>query len=389
MNNLNNYNNQDENHDEQGRYNNYRYQDSPPPPRKKFSTTKALLIIGGTLFFIFSFSFFISFFNAFAAVLEGEEGGGYQEVVLVEECGTESCDPKDMDRIALIYAEGIIREQKTGGVFEYFSLPTISSADIAWQLERFSKDSSVQAIAVEIDSPGGESLPSRELYNSIKKANKEKPVYVYINSLGASGGYYAASPASKIYSNQESLVGSIGAIITRLDCSRVYEEAGIGIDRITSGQFKDMGNPSKPMTEEEREIYQRLIDDSFVRFKDSIVEERTDISSEDTEEVFSGAIFSANRSKELGLVDEISSFEDFLDDIIEAQKINTSNYQIFGLRPAKSRLEGILGLSSDEIKNVNMSSLNTSQEFQNYLKETGPQVMYLYNQYAVTDNICA
>lgn len=354
------------------------------PLRVKHSSIgvgKSILIVLGTVFGIFFVAFLVGGF--FLRNTSLSSGGQLIEVPLAEECGSETCDPEDLDRVAVIYASGVILEYGASGIFEVFTPPIVSSASVANQLDTFLNDSSVKAIAIQMDSPGGAALPSRELYNAISDASSQKPVYMYINSIGASGGYYAASPSKKIYSNQESLVGSIGAVISRVDCSEAYSESGVTVNTIKSGPLKDIGNPARPMTPEEEQVYQNLIDDSFDRFRDTIISERGENLSEPRfDQIFSGSIFSANQARELGLIDEISSFDNFLDDIIEEERINSNNYQVFTLSKESSSLEKLLGLST----NPEMPTVN--HLVTDYIKQNGPEVMYLHNFNAITDSFC-
>ena len=128
----------------------------------------------------------------------------------------------------------------------------ISSQDTLKQIMDFRKESSIKAIVLRIDSPGGAVGPSQEIYREIRRTAQIKPVVASLGSVAASGGYYIASAASHIVANPGTITGSIGVIIHVPNFKDLFGKIGYQMITIKSGQFKDIGNPSREMTPEEK-----------------------------------------------------------------------------------------------------------------------------------------
>jgi len=220
-------------------------------------------------------------------------------------------------KIALIKLEGLISYSMEG------SLGDNMVDDIRLQLEEATNDKNVAAIVLFIDSPGGEVTASDELYRLVSKANKVKPVVAYINSVGASGAYYTAMGSRYIVANELSITASIGVILQTINYQHLADFIGIQTLTFKSGKMKDLLNPARPVTEEEKAYVQGLIDETYGKFV-GIVAQHTHIKVEDLRNgVADGRIESGKDAKTLGLVDDTG----YLDDAIhEAQKLSdTSN----------------------------------------------------------------
>src|SRR5690606_14792860 len=140
-------------------------------------------------------------------------------------------------------------------------------------------------------------------------------VYISMGTMAASGGYYISAPATKIFANEETLTGSLGVILESINYSVLAEKLGIDMVTIKSGEYKDILNPSREMTESEKEILQKMINESYDQFVKVIVNGRG-ISEEKVREIADGRIYSGRQAKELNLIDEFG----YLDDTIEALK---------------------------------------------------------------------
>ncbi|MDH3259041.1 MAG: signal peptide peptidase SppA, partial [Deltaproteobacteria bacterium] len=134
------------------------------------------------------------------------------------------------------------------------------SASINESIRRFAKDENIKAIVLRINSPGGGVGPSQEIYEEVKKLRDTKVVVASIGAVGASGGYYIACGADKIVANPGSITGSIGVIMEFLNLKELIEKLGMKGMVVKSGPLKDVGNPLRDMTEEERELLKTLID---------------------------------------------------------------------------------------------------------------------------------
>jgi protease-4 len=191
------------------------------------------------------------------------------------------------------------------------------------QIDRVREDSSVVGVVVRINSPGGTVTGSDYLYHHLLDLKKDReeggktfPMVVSMGSLCASGGYYIAMAVGdekkSIFAEPTTWTGSIGVIIPHFDLSGTLEAIGVEDDSIASAPLKQMGSPTKPMTEEERKVLQELVDESFKGFKEIVVSGRPKLKDDAAalEAVTTGQIFTAKQALEKGLVDQIGFLED-------------------------------------------------------------------------------
>jgi protease-4 len=168
----------------------------------------------------------------------------------------------------------------------------------------------VKAVIVRIDSPGGAVGPSQEIFEEILRVDKDKkkgkPIYASLGSIAASGGYYVASAARKIYSNSGTLTGSIGVIMQLVDVSKLMEWAKIVSNTLKAGKYKDIGQPTRPITAEEKKLIENLLEGVHKQFVRDILKRRKDKIKGDIWKLAQGQIFSGEEAKTFGLVDEIA-----------------------------------------------------------------------------------
>ncbi len=190
--------------------------------------------------------------------------------------------------------------------------PIIDSREAVSEIKSYAEDSSIKAIVLRVDSPGGAVAPSQEIYAEVKKAVGKKKVVASMGSVAASGGYYVAAPATKIVANPGTITGSIGVIMEIPNFEGLMDKIGIKTTVIKSGRYKDIGSAMKELTPEEKMLLQGLMDDVHEQFIQAVAEGRG-MAFEDAAELADGRIFSGEQAKELGLVDELGSLEDSIE----------------------------------------------------------------------------
>ncbi|EDP5873116.1 signal peptide peptidase SppA [Campylobacter jejuni] len=169
-------------------------------------------------------------------------------------------------------------------------------------------DSNIKGVLFVIDSPGGAFAPSMELALAIKDLKIEKPVLVYASGTMASGSYLAGVGANKILANPASFIGSIGVIMQGADLSGLANKLGIKEQTIQAGEFKSAGTFARAWNENERNFLQGLIDQSYDLFTGFVAKERAlDLNKKD--QWANARVFLAAKAKELGLIDELSNYE--------------------------------------------------------------------------------
>ncbi|MBD3313166.1 signal peptide peptidase SppA [Candidatus Woesearchaeota archaeon] len=211
-------------------------------------------------------------------------------------------DVEGPGNVALISIEGPLTVSKPG------SFSSVASSDqIVELIEKAESSPSIKAIIISINSPGGSPVATDEISNAIKESNKT--TVAVIRQVGASGGYWIASSADHVIANRMSITGSIGVIGSYLEFDQFLDRYNITYQRLVAGEYKDMGSPLKELSDDEREIIQDILDEMHDEFIIEVSRNRN-LSVEDTEEIATGAIFTGNKAKKLGLVDELGGIKE-------------------------------------------------------------------------------
>jgi protease-4 len=165
---------------------------------------------------------------------------------------------------------------------------------------------------LRIDSPGGSVAPTQEIYEKVKTLRGVKPVIASVGAVAASGGYYAALECEKIVANRGSIIGSIGVILEYPVAVDLLEKIGLRFETVKSGEVKDMGNPTREVTERDREIFQSVIYDLHRQFLDAVVEGRS-LEKSMVEPLADGSVFTGEQALNLGLVDTLGTLENAIE----------------------------------------------------------------------------
>ncbi len=240
------------------------------------------------------------------------------------------------------------------------------SGAVVDHLRRAEADPDVKAVVMRVVSPGGSVVASDEIHQQMVAMSK--PVVVSMGEMAASGGYYVSAPASEIYANQSTLTGSIGVISQFLDLSGLFEEYGIAATVIKSGAYKDEGSFFRPMTDEEKIIWQSIIDEVYEEFV-RVVADGREMSIDEVKTLADGRVYTGQQAKELGLVDELGNLPDVIERAAELGGIEGEPRVIEYYEPL-DLLESMFSLMhpADPLAGV-LSLLDRSQ---------GPVLQYLY-----------
>ncbi|WOD07362.1 signal peptide peptidase SppA [Marinomonas sp. GJ51-6] len=207
------------------------------------------------------------------------------------------------DVVAVIPMRGVIGADSDIESYEFVGL-----IDSAYRNPRLT------AVVIEMNSPGGSPVHSGIIYDAIqeKKENyPDTPIIVVVEDMAASGGYYIAAAATEIYANKASLVGSIGVISSGFDASGLLEKIGVERRTFTAGRNKAFLDPFAPMTEEAKDKWQAVLDETHQQFIDAVKEGRGDRLTI-TDDVFSGMVFTGQQAVKIGLIDGLASVQNLL-----------------------------------------------------------------------------
>ncbi|WP_291255874.1 signal peptide peptidase SppA [Fusobacterium sp.] len=223
------------------------------------------------------------------------------------------------DKIAIIYAEGtIVLNGEKGGIGS-----SVFPARIFNELEKAKKDSSIKGIVLRINSPGGSALASNLISNRLKEISKEKPVYISIGGMAASGGYYIAANGNKIFAEKESITGSIGVVSLIPNFNEMMKKIDVNVESVKKGEYSDLFSLTKNFTaDDEEKIYGSSVK-VYNEFLDVVAQGRG-LDRNYVHTIAQGKVWLGEEGKELGLVDEIGGLEDTISSL--AKELNLQNY---------------------------------------------------------------
>jgi protease-4 len=204
------------------------------------------------------------------------------------------------NRVLILEVTGAIGAPDTG-VFG----GALSHSELLSQIEQATNDEQIAAVVVRVESPGGGVVASNEIHRALVELRESgKRVVISMGSTAASGGYYIATAGERIYANPDTLTGSLGVIISLINYGEAFENLGLRQLIFKSGEFKDIGVPTRELTPEERDILQSIVDQAYEGFVDVIVEGRN-LPRERVLEIADGRIYTGEQALELDLVDEL------------------------------------------------------------------------------------
>ncbi len=245
----------------------------------------AWVLVGGSAFLLFLVAVFAAVYFA-AREEEGFLLGG--------------------DRVGLIMVEGVILDSRA----------TVE------ELERFGKDPGIRALVLRLNSPGGAVAPSQEIYAAVRRLRleKKKPVWASVGVVGASGAYYIACAADRVYANPGSIIGSIGVIAEWYNYGELLKWAKMKDVVFKAGKFKDTGSPTREMTPEERAYFQQMADDLHSQFIGAVAQGRR-MKLEQVRPLADGRVFTGQQAARLGLVDGTADLEQVIREAARAAGI--------------------------------------------------------------------
>lgn len=224
----------------------------------------------------------------------------------------------DLPDIAIIPIYGMIAGERMA-VFD-----SIPSETILQMLDNAEKDENIKAIILKIDTPGGTVFDSGKIAEKIKLIRENKKIFALLESSATSGGYMIAVNCDKIFAYPETITGSIGVIMEFPNAKDLMDKSGVKMIAITSGNMKTMGSPFENFEDEEKNIFQSIVDETYANFINMVAEERK-IPLENMQKLADGRIFSGRQALQHGLIDSIKHTEDLQQ---ELQQNNLTEYNL-------------------------------------------------------------
>jgi protease IV len=212
------------------------------------------------------------------------------------------------DKIVIIDVSGMIMNARSSGLFCDGDNPLSLFRE---RLDAAADDCHVKAVVLRINSPGGAVTASDIMYRDLMAFRKKTgiPVVVCMMDLAASGAYYLAMAADVVYAHPTTVTGSIGVIMSLYNAAGLAEKIGIASNPIKSGPIKDIGNPLRQMTDEERAVLQDLVNNFYDQFV-HVVSTGRHMPEDRVRALADGRVYAGTQAKALGLVDEVGYLED-------------------------------------------------------------------------------
>lgn len=283
------------------------------------SRTLLWILIGGGAFFLFVLAVFSLVYLTLHAGGNESSFGGFG------------------DRIGVVDLDGVI----------------LSPQPVVGELKKFDDDSSIKAIILHVNSPGGGVAASEEIYREVKRIHEEKKkrIVVSIESVGASGAYYVASASNKIYANNGSVVGSIGVIAEWVNYGDLMKWAKLKSVVFKTGEFKDTGDPSRDLTPAEQAYMQSLIDNMFGQFVQAVADGRG-IKVDDVKAIANGKVWTGAQALDMKLIDNVGDFEAVVKDTAKSVGISGEPTLVHSEKDRKTLLDLMLGDVSQYLPNT-------------------------------------
>lgn len=209
--------------------------------------------------------------------------------------------------IAVVVATGYIWRGYSGSSFPFGR--TMGSKSICDALRTAASQSGVSAIVLRIDSPGGDALASDDMHHAVEGIRKEIPVIVSMGGVAASGGYYMASGADRIFADRMTITGSIGIITGKFSFGELIDNLGINVEEVSTGSMASMSSKFRPYTDIERSRVFDLMEDGYNLFVEKVASGRG-MTFEEVDSIGQGRVWSGIDGVEIGIVDEIGGVVD-------------------------------------------------------------------------------
>jgi protease-4 len=221
----------------------------------------------------------------------------------------------------------------------------MDSKKVLRNLKEAADDKEIKAVLLRLNSPGGAVAPSQEIYEAVKVF--PKPLVVSMASVAASGAYYIAAGAKKVFANAGTLTGSIGVIMEFMNLRKLYDWAKVERYSIKTGKFKDSGAEYRDLSAEEKEYFQALVMDTLAQFKEAVGKGRN-MTAEEVNAVADGRVFTGVQAKKLKLVDEIGTMEDATQALAKMANLKDKPRLVYPAKKSRGLQDLLLGSSSEE-----------------------------------------
>lgn len=255
-------------------------------------------------------------------------------------------------RLAVLYADGEIVDEGSEGIVR---------EDFIEAIQAIQADDKIKAVVLRVNSPGGSAYASEQIWKAIDDLKTKKPVVVSMGDLAASGGYYIASGAQKIVASSNTLTGSIGIFGMFLNVEELTQKIGLNVDVVKTNELSDFGDMSRQMTDLEKAKMQRYIESGYELFVKRCAEGRK-MSVDAIKAIAEGRVWTGEKAKELGLVDELGDIDRAIE--LAAEMGQIEDYQIVSFPEKKDFVTELIAQMTEQSQLSALSWLPWNQQGQ-------------------------
>jgi len=278
------------------------------------------------------------------------------------------------DRLAIVEVDGLLMNRREPSLLGAGENPVSLFVE---KLDTAAADKRVCGLILRVNSPGGGVTASDIMYERVMRFRRERgiPVVAVLNDVAASGGYYVACAADTIIAQPTSITGSIGVIVQTVSLDGTLRKLGISAEAITSGPYKDMASPLKPLSDDDRQVLQGIVDQFYERFVTVVAAGRPELTKAQVIMAADGRVYTGDQALEVGLVDRVGT----LDDAIELLRERTGRPRakvVMYHRPLGYRGTAYAA-GQVPAPRINLNLLNISGADLSFL--TRPQFLYLWS----------
>lgn len=199
------------------------------------------------------------------------------------------------DVLGVVYVEGVIDD--------------VSAQDVVRQIDKMMEVEHVKGVILRINSPGGGVASAHQVYEKVRQLNEKKPVYASMGTVAASGGYYVAMGAKKVYANPGCITGSIGVLLQWVNFEGLSEKIGVRPESVKAGKNKDLISPFRTLNLEDRSLLEEMVNQTHEQFIQIVIENRKQLDQEKIRELSDGRIFNGLQAQQEGMVDALKTLE--------------------------------------------------------------------------------
>ncbi|MDR2119723.1 MAG: signal peptide peptidase SppA [Tannerella sp.] len=289
--------------------------------------------------------------------LSGQTSSKLKSLSVSEMIKVKAPEREYRNKIAIVYAEGEILNSISAPLIVQKNI----TGNLADKLRELENDELVRAVVLRVNSPGGDAFVSEQIWQQVAKLNRKKPVVVSMGSVAASGGYYISCAARKIVAESTTLTGSIGIFGIFPNISGLLGKLDLTADIVKTNKYADIGEMSRPMTQEERALIQAYIERGYDLFLSRCAEGRH-MSKDSIDALAQGRVWTGEQALELGLVDELGGTDRAVELAVELA--NIYNYTLIEAPLSDNSLKDILQKQLGEAKISMAKDVIGSEEYE-------------------------